>query len=516
MTKRRFWGLFIIGLLVAALPAVFQHAPGYTDADYYYATGLRVVNGKGMTEPFLWHFLGDFPSIVHPSHSFWMPLSTWIAAGGMTAAGAETFWAAKWPFLILTGLIPVLTAKLTWRLTDQVYPSALAGWLACFSGFYLPYLAGTDSFSPAMVLGAGYLLLLLGKNGWRTGFGLGLICGAVHLARAEGLIWIVFAAAALGWQKEGRVSSLAGLLTGYLFLAGPWIIRNYLVFGSLLGKAGLQTLWLTDYDQLFAYPANQVNFETWWDQGWREIIKDRWWALKINMQTAFVVQGQIYLWPLVLWGAGTLWNRRSVRVAAAGWVGLLGIMTVLFPFPGARGSFFHGGAMLQPLFWGLAAVGLNKLIGWGGRQRSWDTQQARKVLGAGLVVISGMLSLFITWDRVVGENLAEPAWNSVHTRYLAVEEALSEIGAEKSAAVLVNNPPGYYAANLRKAAAVPSGGPASVLRAAEDYQVNYLLLDENYPSEMEDYYLEPESQPGWLFKGSAAGIRIYQFVGPDS
>lgn len=513
MKSRALWGLFAVGLLSAAASAVFQQAPGYTDADYYYATALRIVNGRGMTEPFLWHYLGDFPSLVHPSHSFWMPLSTWLAAGGMAAAGVTSFWAAKWPFLIFAGLVPVLTAKLTWELTEQQFSSRLAGWLACFSGFYLPYLAVTDSFSPVMALGAVYFVLILKEHDFSTALGLGLTCGAIHLARAEGLIWIGLAGAVLGWQREGRTRSLLGLLAGYIFLVGPWMIRNYLVFDSLLGKAGVQTIWLTEYNQLFAYPANQINFQTWWNQGWMEIIRDRWWALKINTQTAFVVQGQIFLWPLLIWGSRKLWFNKTVRAAAVGWLGLVGVMTVLFPFPGARGSFFHGGAVLQPLIWGLSAVGLTELIEWGRRQRSWNAQQARAVLGAGLVVISGLLTLFIIQDRVVGENLSNPDWNLAEGRYLAVEEELVEIGAQESAAVMVNNPPGYYAANGRKAAAVPSGGLASVLQAAEDYQVSYLLLDENFPPQLENYYLEPESRSGLMYKGSQAGIRIYQIAG---
>jgi len=78
---------------------------------------------------------------------------------------------------------------------------------------------------------------------------------------------------------------------------------------------------------------------------------------------------------------------------------------------------------------------------------------------------------------------------------------------------MVNNPPGYYAANGRKAAVVPSGGLASVLQAAEDYQISYLVLDENFPPQLQDYYLEPESRSGLMYKGSQAGIRIYQIMG---
>jgi hypothetical protein len=41
---------------------------------------------------------------------------------------------------------------------------------------------------------------------------------------------------------------------------------------------------------------------------------------------------------------------------------LLFVMTIVFPFAGARGSFFHAGAAFQPYWWVMAPIGLNMVI----------------------------------------------------------------------------------------------------------------------------------------------------------
>ena len=44
MNFRWYAGLFIIGLLVMLGIASLESSPGYMDADYYYASGLRLAS----------------------------------------------------------------------------------------------------------------------------------------------------------------------------------------------------------------------------------------------------------------------------------------------------------------------------------------------------------------------------------------------------------------------------------------------------------------------------------------
>ena len=59
--KRAYLLFYLAGLAVIALAGWLQRAPGYMDADYYYAGGLALLKGGGLSQPFLWNYL-DMPA----------------------------------------------------------------------------------------------------------------------------------------------------------------------------------------------------------------------------------------------------------------------------------------------------------------------------------------------------------------------------------------------------------------------------------------------------------------------
>ena len=176
------------------LTAQFQQSPGYMDAEYYYAGGLELASGRGFTEPFIWNYLDDPVSVPRPSHAYWMPLASLLAAAGMVMSGSTTFAASRIFFLLLAGLIPVATAALSWELYHQRAMALMAGALALLPGFYLPYLATSDTFAIFMLLGVVWLLLIgrivhkrqVDRVKWLLILGLGMTAGLMHLARADG------------------------------------------------------------------------------------------------------------------------------------------------------------------------------------------------------------------------------------------------------------------------------------------------------------------------------------------
>ena len=80
MRNRRTWLLFLLGALIYSLVSVFQTTPGYMDAEYYAATALQLAGGKGFQEPFIWNYLNQPAGIPAPSHLYWMPLASILAA----------------------------------------------------------------------------------------------------------------------------------------------------------------------------------------------------------------------------------------------------------------------------------------------------------------------------------------------------------------------------------------------------------------------------------------------------
>ena len=219
--------------------AQLQQYPGYMDADYHFYMGLRLAAGEGFSEQILWNYLDGPQGLPHPSHSYWGPLPSLLAALGIRLfPNLEDFLAARLPFIMLASLLPALVSLLAFRLTKEKKLAWLAALVALSSPYYLPYLLTTESFTPSMVLGALLALLLLKVNNGvgdaKIFIGTGLVLSLLFLTRSEGLLWLALASFLLLSSKIARLNQYAFLLAGFLVLALPWLMRNQVAFGNPL------------------------------------------------------------------------------------------------------------------------------------------------------------------------------------------------------------------------------------------------------------------------------------------
>lgn len=536
MKLRIYFLLFLLGILVASCVSLFQRAPGYMDADYYYAGGISLARQDGFVERFLWNYLDDPSGLPHPSHAYWMPLASILAAAGMALAGNFEFSSARLAFILIAGWVPVFTAGLSFSITRQPRNSLISGLLAVCAVFYLSYLPTTDTFGVYMLLGAAWFIVagglfdpdqasgrLSGSPGrWML---LGSLSAGMHLARADGIFWLLLSllAVAFFWMKEARpmgaaaltrnwlraVSPVGLVVCGYLLFMGPWMLRNYRVFGALLSPGGGHALWVTSYDQLYAYPASSLSAHNWWQTGFETILMARLQALWQNLQTTLVVQGEIFLLPLVLWAAWKLRNDWRVRLAGIAWGITLFVMTFVFPYQGWRGGFFHSGAALQPLIWALAPIGLDELIAWGRQNRGWRPRPASRVFQSGLLALAVLMTLLIVPARVIGDGEGQAGWNESANRYARIDLKLEELGAGKNVVVMVNNPPGYFIASGRGAIPVPDGDIATLQAVAQRYRAGYLLVEANHTRFLDPLYREPADFPGFDYLTTVEYTHIF-------
>ena len=97
--------------------------------------------------------------------------------------------------------------------------------------------------------------------------------------------------------------------------------RNISVFDTPLSPGGLQVLWITEYDEIYSYPASILTFQRWVATGLEKIVQSRLHALGQNLQTSLAVQGGIFLTPLIMLG---IWHLRGdLRI----WLGLFAWFT---------------------------------------------------------------------------------------------------------------------------------------------------------------------------------------------
>jgi len=230
MNSRWYAGLFIVSTLIILGIAWLETSPGYMDADYYYASGLRIATDNTWDEPFLWNYLSDPVGLPQPAFTYWMPLAGILSALGITLTGRVDFWSARMFFILLGGSISPLAAYMAATFSQKRWAALLAGALGIFSGFYLVYLPTTETFGIYMVLGAMMFLLIRrmqqdsikvrggeGKSDpdeatarrtispiWIYLAG-GGVAGFMYMTRADGLIWLVMI---LGAIVSGRCQSM--------------------------------------------------------------------------------------------------------------------------------------------------------------------------------------------------------------------------------------------------------------------------------------------------------------------
>jgi hypothetical protein len=524
--------LFGLGLAVALGVGVFQNSPGYMDADYYMAGGQRLADGHGFQEMLLWNYLDDPQGLPHPSNAYWMPLASILAMAGMLVSGLHNFFGGRLAFILLAGLVPPATFMLAYTLTRRTRTAWLAALLAVFPGFYLPFLATSDTFAISMLLGAAFLGIVNrlwdSNDGRRTQWPrmlwwalLGAVAGLLHLSRVDGILWLGMAglAALLPVRLPLRrlrlppdwLKSLACILIGYLVVMGPWIWRDLSVFGVPFSPGGGRMLWIANYNELFIYPASTLTFHRWLQQGLGAILQARFSALGQNLVTLFAVQGGIFLAPLMLLGLRRLWRIAVVKFALLAYVLIFTLMTFAFPYAGARGGLLHSGALLQPLFWVLAAAGLEVFVAWGVSRRKWIPRQAGLVFSGGMLMLAILVSGVVFDKRMFNPQPPQQPWDAAEHLYSQVNASLLQLGADGGEIVMVNNPPAFYLVSGRPTISIPFGDLNAVLSVAKRYHARFLALEFDQITGPDNLYADPGDRPGLHYLRTVDSVRIFEF-----
>ncbi len=509
MTFRTYLLLFLLGLAVPIFIAQYQPIPGYLDSDYYFAGGVQLARGNGFTEPYLWNYLDGTTSLPHPSHSYWMPLASIVAALGMWLTGQTTYASGRLFFFLVAALVPPITAALAYTFSKRRDLAITSGILAVFCVYNASFLGVTDNFGIFMLLGGLYFLvatpLIEDPTRARNWFLLGLLAGLMNLSRTDGLLWLgitflftfYFLLSKRHIPRIFFMSTVIALL-GFLLIMAPWYARNFNIYGTLMSPGGSRALWLAEYDQTFSYPPALLNMDSFLALGWNKILMDRMFAFRTNLMSGFAAHGGIVPFPFII--AGIIYYRKDERVKLAGiaWLILLFVMSFLFPFAGARGAFFHAGAALQPMWWALAPLGLESIL-VSLRNRGIGNDNNRLIFRSIMVMVTIILTVY-----VVNLRLFTLGWGEGEDKYPAVEQYLLEKGIQPEDVVIVANAPGYYLATGRPAISIPYGGQKSIRAVSDQFNADYLVLDpKNAGSNLKEY-------DQFIYLGEINGAHIYK------
>jgi len=511
--------LFAIGLIVPFAISRFQSLPGYMDADYYFAGGIQLAEGRGFTEPYLWNYLDDPHRLPHPSHTYWMPLASIVSALGMWLTGQTSYPAGRAAFILLSACVPLLIATLAFDISRQTRLAMVSGLLSIFSMYYASFMPVPDNYALFMLLGGFFLLLAPRKQKWIP-IALGALAGLMTLARSDGLLWLGLAGLTVMWKfthKEGGTRNTfkdwliliipAGLLAflGYFIVMGFWHVRSINLFGAFMTPGGGRLLWLQNYNETFIYPAESLTRESFLKAGWSLALQNRVRAFTSNFGNTFAAQGEIFLFPLILIGLWQLRHELRTKVAVTGWLILFVVMTIIFPFAGSRGSFFHAGAAFQPFWWVAAPIGLDVVIAWLSNRGQFTDKNAPYVFQSILVLLAVFMTAYLVNLRVLS------GWAKNDAIYVSVEEMFQDNGISPKDIVIVRNPPGYYINSGRSAISLPFGDESTILQVAERYGADYLVLERAGTFDaIQGMYDDPQSDPSFVYLGEVDDAKLYR------
>ncbi|MEP7287659.1 MAG: hypothetical protein ABI947_18040 [Chloroflexota bacterium] len=503
----------VLALIVGTVMAILLKHPGYTDAYYYFNAGQRLAQGKGLTDAALWTYIGAPTSLPAPSHLYWMPMASLVAAVGLFI-GDATFDAAQLLFVPLYAGIVLIGFTLGALIGKTRRTAWIAGLLTMFSGFYMAYWTTTSTFAPYGFAGALSLLAMgLGRRSggesgsWRWFALSGAMAAFAHLTRADGVLLLIVLIIVAVWPRFKQIgidsspaspspNSERGLggevkrtlrcaavgIIAYLLVMTPWFVRNLNTVGAILPPGGFQTAWMRSYDEIANYPpgSSLADFIAW---GPENILNSRWEALKVNVGRFVGEQGQILLTPFMLLA---LWKRRRDPLLSGLWLYALGLhlaMTFVFAFPGYRGGLFHSASALIPFWAALGIVGLDDVLAWIAPRRRWRLPQARLFFGAALLVWAILFSINI-FLRTVN------SFNSAGGNFVQIASHLPA-----DSVVMINDPSAFYYFTGLSGVVVPNAPPDVIPELAKRYGVTDIVLDNNVTLPMRPLYEGTISPP---------------------
>lgn len=509
--------VFAVALVVRSVTALFITQPGYADSYYYFHVAQNLYYGRGFVEDFIWNYLENPTTVTHPSNVYWMPLSSVTVFLSFLTFGLS-FRAAQVPMIVASALLPVIG----YWLGKDVFRSARYAWgiaaLIIFSGIYYVYWIVPEGFGLYAVFGS--LALILTYKALRDAIAYLVpasgIVALAQLTRADGALLLVPIALALvilfarrfrdgsGHYVEVLATGLGSVLA-YLLVLSPWLYRNWIDTGTLFPGAGLKAMFLREYNDMFAY-GHKVDLAYFLGWGWDEILRSRASAFASNFWV-FTEISLVFLTPFVLVGLWRLRSRLEYLPFLIYNILLFATVSLIFTFPGPRGTYTHSGAALLPFIFGAALVGLDATVALVARfRRHWVVPIAQRnftVIAVGFAVV---LSAALAVKAIQG-------WDDRYNEYREVASWLQGRTTDGET-VMVVDPLRYYYVAHRPSIVFTNDGVSSTIELARRFNARYLVLEPGHPKPLNDLFAGREDNPALRLEQTIGDFKIYRVTRP--
>ncbi len=501
-SRREAWlsaGLvFAVALLVRLWAAAQVPFPIPEDTAYYWGVARNLAEGRGIVTDAIWSYatpardpltgaLGFF--FPRPAFEIWQPLPSFLGLIPMLAFGSTAYGLTLPVAAILGALVPVVA----WRIAADVAEersltverartlalgAGLAGAVALPLVLPSAHLDSVNPFGLPALAACLVMVRLVRRPPERLLdgrlVGLGLLIGISGLARNEaawvGIAWALVAAWALRDRGLGAVARAIALpAVVAVAVMAPWLVRNWLVFGSPLPGQAITNAWTITGNEIFAWrePATAAEYLALGPAVW---LEHRVGGFIHNLLNVLLVPGA----PLAVVGlialplAARLRPLRPLLVLAL--ITFL-VTTLLFPIQTRWGTYLHASVPAVVLLLVAGLAGLDEGLAWIGRRRGWTRPVAwLGPLFAGLGAVLFMVPGVIAYG---GQSQGTGA------AYLDLGRRMASAGVplDGSAPVIANHPIWLAEVHRVSALSLPDEPVASVVDLARTFGARLLVLD---------------------------------------
>lgn len=397
-------GLLALALIIRLIFAAQLVFPPLDDPAFYVQTARNVVAGRGLVIDVIYNYWVPFASVTHPSHEYWMPITSLMMAAFMRLGG-DSLVMAQLPGVLAGALWPVLTYIGGLSLMAHRRWSLIAALMVLLGAVPVYQATAADSMGLFTALSASTMLIgaaaidrtrrgMADRRTWvLTGLA-GLLCGLSYLTRSHGsLLPIALALVGLLTLRAQRATLARMMLIGglaYFIVVVPWWLRNTAVFGTAQPIPLLSLAATTDNNQWYNVGGGPSLAALDWTQ-----------VLGVRVTAIWQLLGVIALLtlPYGLIGLPIAVTQRqtSYRVFSL-YAGLLFVVgAVILPASGLSGSFYHSAGVFT--IW--AAIGAaDGLRRWFDRprRRVWSVAALASIFS--LIIAQGALA----WPGLIADS----------------------------------------------------------------------------------------------------------------
>jgi hypothetical protein len=555
--RARYWldTLLVIVLLAIGLGVRWLYLeavvfPPLDDPAFYLTSAENLVSGRGLVVDVLWSYQTRFPTVTHPSHEHWMPLTTGLIAAALALQRAVPTLPEALESMLRAGQLPglllgSLLVPLTYILGRRALPggegnrwTALGAGLLVAANATLGYQAGSaDSTAPFALFAAWALAAGIRRPGDEGSYmGVGLLIALAYLTRADGILLLVAIplawwllpvparpavelpdrpAARLAWdlwpREEGSekawqrvvgpsLANVLDLVVAFVLLVGPWLVRNYLAFGTPLPGSVLSQAWLGDYVDSFNYQAPPT---------WETLLAGGWPAILAQRGQAMVHNSGVFLTSTFPWGLLALPGLWLLRREWAFYpplvygVLLFLVATLLFPASSVSGTLYHSLGAVVP-FLALAAM---YAVQQGARRLGRNRNLAPPLLAAvtaGLLVLAGA-QVVRTLPAVTARHEAEKEQFQTAASWLDQHAAPGDV-------IMTTQPYTLNYASGHPCIILPGNEtPEAAWEAAQRYKARFLIVTQSFGQYPQILHDQPD--PRFRLVEATETTEFYEIVG---